>query len=363
MDLAEILKLRLNNQILAHFKFSTPEEVVKHMGAMQAQDYLGSLWAVALRTISSTENEIEKALADKSIVRTWPMRGTLNYVAAEDVRWMLKLMSPRILTTNAKRLKRDYGLDEDVYKTCRNILVKALRGGKQLARNEVYRVLEEGGVPAIGQRGLHIIWHLAQEGLLCFGTRDGKQPSFTLLDEWIPNSRELGREESLAEIAVRYFNSRGPATVNDFVWWTGLPISAARQALEIAKSELQKEEMEGITYWMHKDQPENFSDISGMLLLPPFDEFLIAYADRSLMLGKYTHKDVVPFSNGMFFSIIVENGQLIGTWKRTLTKKTVMVDIKPFATINKKQVKAISILASKYANFLGLQLAINQQTF
>lgn len=230
MTSSDILKLRISNQILSDFKYEVPADVVRHMGAMQAQDYLGSLWAVALRTKNATERDIENALAERTIVRTWPMRGTLNYVAAEDVRWMLGLMAPRILKTNEKRLKRDFNLDEEVYGLSRKILMKALEGGKILARNDVYKVLDQGGVHATGSRGLHIIWHLAQEGLLCFGPRQGKQPGFVLLDEWIPNSRILDHDEALAEIALRYFRSRGPATLNDFIWWTGLTATSAKKS-------------------------------------------------------------------------------------------------------------------------------------
>lgn len=350
----EILHLRLSNQILLQTK-SSPAEVVSHMCAMQAQDFLGSLWAIGIRTSNCSESAIEKAIAEKSIVRSWPMRGTLHFAAPQDLRWMLKLMTPRILKLNAKRVKRDYDLDETVYQKSRIILEKALQGGKQLLRNDIYRVLEEGGIPATGQRGLHIIGYLAQQGILCFGGRIGKQPSFVLLDEWIPDHRNLSREESLAEIALRYFTSRGPATLSDLIWWTGLTAAEAKQALALSQSGLIQETYQSVTYWMSPNiSPISLND--KILLLPPFDEYLIAYADRSAMLGNYTIKDVVPFSNGMFFPIIIENGKLIGTWKRTIQKKSVSIEVSPFILLSKGQQAKIEQAKEEYCRFLSVSL-------
>jgi hypothetical protein len=247
---------------------------------------------------------------------------------------------------------RDFEIDEVVLAKCRNILINKLQGGKKLARTEVYRVLEEGGVPATGSRGLHIIWYLAHEGLLCFGPREGKQPSFVLLDEWVPQSRELTSEEALAEIFYRYVASRGSVTLADFIWWTGLTTTSAKTALELVKPKLTSFKLEEKEYWLKADSepvktPENLYH-----LLPSFDEYLIAYSDRSLMLGAYTLKDVVPFSNGMFFPVIVENGMILGTWKRTIQKKGVKIAFSPFTPFNKKQEMEISRVSRLYEKFL-----------
>ena len=347
----EIINLRLYNQLLLNNPKKNPAEVVGHMCAMQAQDYLASIWAVALRTESSSEKDIEQALADRKIVRSWPMRGTLHYVIPEDLKWMLKLMTPRILSGQTKRFLREFEVDENVLKQCRKILENKLKGGKRLARTEVYRVLEEGGVAVTGSRGLHIIWYLAHEGLLCFGPREGKQPSFVLLDEWIPQSRELTTEEALAEIFYRYVASRGPVTLADFIWWTGLTTTSAKTALELAKPKLTSFKLENKEYWLTTNNESVKTPQNLYHLLPSFDEYLIAYADRSLMLGAYTLKDVVPFSNGMFFPIIVENGVLLGTWKRTIQKKGVKIDYAPFKPFSKQQENFILEISARYERF------------
>lgn len=351
----EILNIRLDNQLLSDQKYPDPQSVVRHMGAMQAQDYSGSLWAIGIRTGASTEAEIEKYIAGRKIVRTWPMRGTLHFVAPEDVRWMLKLLTPRILAGQEKRFKRVFDLDTSVLDKSKDLLIRAIEGGKQLKRDEIYRALEEGGIHATGQRGLHIIWYLAQQGLLCFGPRNGKQPVFVLLDEWIPETVDLSQEESLAEITFRYFNSRGPAMITDFIWWSGLTVKAAKTGIELVKTRLEYFKWNGGDYWM-SPQKGMISPKAEFLLLPAFDEYLISYKDRSLMLGIYNMKDVVPYSNGMFFPVIVENGCVTGTWKRTLLKKSIQMELKPFVALNKQKEEKILKEWEKYKRFLRQDL-------
>src|SRR5262249_55905771 len=150
--------------------------------------YPGSLWAVGLRMRGAVERDIEEALADRTVIRTWPMRGTLHLVATADIRWMLVLLTPRILAANARRLQRDFGLDEAVFARCKKVLTAALQGGKQLSRLAMYRVLEAARISPAEGRGLHILWRLAQDGVICFGPRDGKQHTFVLLDEWAPSA-------------------------------------------------------------------------------------------------------------------------------------------------------------------------------
>ncbi len=188
---------RLSNQQILHTRFETPVEVVRWMGAVQAQDYAGGLWGVGLRMAKALESEIEDAIAARSIVRTWPMRRTLHLVPAEDVRWMLRLLASRVITGSAGRY-RALGLDDAAFARSRTLLSLALAGGKRLQRQDAYAVLERGGVSPAGQRGIHILSHLAQQGLICFGPREGRQLTFVLLDEWLPTAPEPSRVECLA---------------------------------------------------------------------------------------------------------------------------------------------------------------------
>src|SRR6187549_389899 len=189
----EVLRRRLENQALTRAGFRKPEDVVAWFGAVQAQDYLGSLWALGLRTREATEAIVEAAETRRAIVRTWPMRGTLHFVAAADVRWMTQLLAPRVLARNAARLEREVNVDAAVIARCREIVGRALAGGKRLERAALYAALEARRIRTGGSRGLHILGWLAMEGTICVAGRNGKQHTFALLDEWIPKSRALDR--------------------------------------------------------------------------------------------------------------------------------------------------------------------------
>jgi hypothetical protein len=206
-----IAQYRLLNQRIADSQWQQPHQAVSWLGAVQAQDYLGSLSAVGARTQGATEKTIEQAIADRAIVRTWPMRGTLHFVAASDVRWMLALLTPRILARSKRRFQ-ELELDDAVLARSEELLEKALQGGKQLQRDEIYRLLEQANISTASQRGYHILWRAAQQGHICLGPRSGKQQTFALLEEWVPTARPLAREEALVELTSRYFTSHGPAT-------------------------------------------------------------------------------------------------------------------------------------------------------
>ncbi|HSI12023.1 MAG TPA: crosslink repair DNA glycosylase YcaQ family protein, partial [Chthoniobacter sp.] len=185
-----IARLRLRHQQIAVHRFQRPGQVVAWLGALQAQDYPGALWSIGLRLPQATQKDVEKAIAAHEIVRTWPIRGTLHFVAAADVHWMRALLTPRIIARSALR-QRQLELDAAIFARCEKIFLKALRGGGQLTREQMLALLEKERITTAGQRGYHILWRLAQEGLLCFGPHAGKQPTFTLLEEWIPTGRQM----------------------------------------------------------------------------------------------------------------------------------------------------------------------------
>src|SRR5262249_6103388 len=197
MTSSDIARLRLHNQRIARGTFEHPSDVVAWLGAVQAQDYLGALWAVGLRMRNAVEADIEQALADRTIIRTWPMRGTLHFVAAADARGMLELLTPRIVANNTQRPVRQFDLDARKFARSKDLFERGLEGGRRLTRNAMYKVLEAGGVSTAGQRGLHILWRLAQDGVICFGAREGKQQTFALLDEWAPKAKRMSRDKSL----------------------------------------------------------------------------------------------------------------------------------------------------------------------
>jgi len=350
MNTAEILRLRLANQQISRTDFKNPGELVAWLGAVQAQDYLNSKWAIGLRLKNCTEADIERAVADKTIVRTWPMRGTLHYVSPEDVRWMLELLTPRVAARSSS-IHKLAGLDKKVFLKSKKIFAKILQGGKQLTRDEIYDALERADISTAAQRGLHILGQLARDGLICFGLHKGKQPTFTLLDEWLPRVKKLNHEEALAKLTSLYFTSHGPATARDFAWWSGLTVTDIKQGLEMAKRNFNKEVINGQTYWM-----TNNIDINNksrvVCLLPNFDEYLVAYKDRSNVINtKYINQLVAP-ANGIFSPAVIINGKVAGIWKRSFEKDKVEIEIKLFNPVSETHKRSIVLEGKRYAGFM-----------
>lgn len=341
---------RLYNQQIIDSRCRSVVEVVSWLGAMQAQDYPGALWSIGLRLPSSTLSDIEKAIARREIIRTWPMRGTLHFVAATDIKWMLELLNYRIV---GKINARDQALEltEKVYQRSRDIFTTTLQGDKQLRRDEMLQLLEKNGIKTNGQRGYHILCRLAQEGLICFGSHDGKQPTFALLSEWAPTAKSLGREESLATIAQKFFQSHGPATVADFARWTGLNLTDARLGLEAIKGSLVSEKIDGVEYFSPEITEVDNRDVAH--LLPGFDEYMLGYKDRSAALVELHAHKIVPGNNGMFLPTIVINGQIVGLWKKTLNAKTIKIKLIPFEKLSSADHKLIQVAAEQYTNFIG----------
>jgi Winged helix DNA-binding domain len=193
MDLAQ---RRLRNQYINGSPFEDAVEVVRALCAVQAQDYYASLWAVGLRLRGAHEADVERALNERRIVRTWPMRGTLHFIAAEDVRWLLALLAPRVLERQGTRLRRDFSIDRAVLRRARKIVEKAFCAGQAVTRSSLYERFDAGGVSTERQRGLHILWWLAHEGLICCGPRAGKQPTFVSLEEWVPPATAQSRRSA-----------------------------------------------------------------------------------------------------------------------------------------------------------------------
>jgi len=342
---------RLQNQHIASTGFEKPGDVVKWLGAVQAQDYLGSLWAIGLRMQNATEQAVERAVANRTIIRTWPMRGTLHWVSATDVRWMLELLTPRVVASNARRLQQQFDLDEAVLARSRKVLERALQGSQQLSRNAVYRALEATHISTAGGRGLQIVWRLAQEGVICFGAREGKQPTFVLLDEWVPHAKSMARHQALTELAQRYFTSHGPATVQDFAWWSGLAASDAQAGLEMVKSHLAQEVMGGQAYWFYSSTSTAQEASPTAHLLPAYDEYTVAYKDRSAVLDP-SYAQRADSGHGISPTMILD-GQIVGTWKRTLKKGSAVITPNPFTRLTKAQERAFAAAAHQYGAFLG----------
>jgi hypothetical protein len=319
-SLAEVALLRLAAQRLVGPGCATPLETVRWLGAVQAQDYPGALTSVALRTASCTTTDVVTALDAGELARSWPMRGTLHLVAAEDLPWMLRVLATRVVDTTARR-RAGLGLTAAHVDRARDVAVSALRGGGRLRRRDLFRLWDAAGLSTPDQRGAHLLGLLAMTGTLTFGPTSSGEPLLVLVDEWIATPRELDDEEALGELAERYFRSHGPASVADFTRWTKLRAADVRAGLALARPRLVTIEVDGVEHLMDPGTPEVLAaarrQAEGVALLPGFDELMLGYGDRRASLDPVFADRIVPGGNGVFRPTVVSAGRVIGTWSRT----------------------------------------------
>ena len=359
--------LRLVAQRIAGPGLPTATEVVRRLTAMQAQDYPGALASVALRTargagagppasagagpVSSVAG-VEAALDAGEVVRSWPMRGTLHLVAAEDLGWMLSLTTERLLAGAARR-HAQLGIEEAMVDRAGRLAHAALEGGRSLSRTELMAGWEDADLlRGVKQRGYHLLWTLSQKGLVCFGPTGGGEQRIVLLDEWVPRPRRLEHGEAVGEWVLRYFRGHGPATLKDFQWWTKLTAAEARAGLDLAREHLEAVEVEGVEYFMDPATPglldANRAAARGVFLLPGFDELLLGYQDRSATLPTAFAERIVPGGNGMFRPTVIAGGRVVGTWRRTGSGARRRVEAEPFTAFNQRVEKAVPRLAAAF---------------
>jgi Protein of unknown function (DUF1006). len=353
-----IAQLRLSAQGISCPDAESPERVVTRLGAIQAQDYPGALWSIALRATGTTRLDVERAVAEGSIVRTWPMRGTLHFIPAIDARWMLELLTPRIMKSAARRHKQ-LELDAGTFRRSRKLIERALSKEPLLTRAAVYATLDSGGVASAGQRGIHVLRQLCLECMLVHGPHDEKKPTFTLFDRAITTSVALDREDALRTLATRYFTSHGPATVRDFVWWTGLTVADAKAAVQLASASLERIDVDGVPMWAGPNRGAADVDSQRAHLLPGFDEFLLGYKDRSAALAPRYAERVVPGSNGVFLPTLVLDGKVRGTWRRSQRGGSMHVSCFPFARLSASERQLFAAPGERYSHYLGMAVHLH----
>jgi hypothetical protein len=360
----ELITLRLASHRLAASP-SKPaslkriDQAVQWMGAVQAQEYAHARWAVASRMPEAaiTDASVEEALAQRKVVRSWILRGTLHLAAAADLRWLLALAAPALLTRTAAAY-REVNLDEAAFRKILPAIRQCLQGGQQLTREELFAALAQRRIDTDDHRGGRILYRAAQTGLICLGDPQGKQARYTLLDEWLPPQPELPREKALHTLALRYFASHGPATLADFSWWSGLAAGEARAALEMAGPKLTHALFEGDTVWWAKRTPElaQLTGKTAFQLLAGFDEYVLGYTDRRAVIDP-AHAGKLMTPNGLFRPALLVGGRVAGTWQAEVKKGALNISTAPFAPLPRGSAGALRQAAQHYAAFVGVPLA------
>ena len=356
MNTSEILKLRLFNSGLSHSPFQNAVDAVSHLGAVQAQDFTAAKWSLGLRIRNSTDKEIEKAFNDGKILRIHVMRPTWHFVMPEDIRWMIELTAPRVKAVLASS-DRKLGLDDTLFARSNAAIVKALEGHNYLTRQELKVILADIGIVTDVQRLAHIISRAELDGLICSGPRRGKQFTYALLDERVVESERPDREQSLARLALKYFTSHGPAQLKDFSWWSGLAEKDAISALDMIKSGLNQETLDKKTYWFPPHSETAIPDSPRAFLLSIYDEYTIAYHDRSDISDARDIERMIVMGNALT-AVIVLNGKVAGTWKRAMKKDSVEIRLSPFRKLENDEQDAVESEVARYGKFFGMPAVI-----
>jgi hypothetical protein len=352
----EISKIRLQSQKVSETEFKSPGKIVSWMGAMQAQDYLMSKWAIGVRLSDQSEEKVESAIDKGEIIRIHVLRPTWHFISADDIYWMLDLSAPKI-KSSLKTRHKELELTETIIGKTKSILLKKLSNGNGLTRDEIAQEFARAKIRTDANRLSHILFRSEIDGIICSGPLKEKKTTYSLLNERVPHKKNLIHDEALAELAKRYFASRCPATMEDFMWWSNLSITDARKATGYIKSEFSLETTDTGTYLI----PDTFSgELSGagdVHLLPAYDEFLLSYRDRSCSLAVVDNKKTVS-DNGIFYPLIVVDGQVEGIWKRSVQKNKVYIDLNFFKRPDKHIRHLLEEKLNLFGKFLDKEIVI-----
>jgi hypothetical protein len=354
MNLHDISILRLINQQIAVSKFNTVKEIAGWMGALQAQDFKMSKWAFGVRLKGSKEPAINKAIDSGEIIRTHLLRPTWHFSSSGDVSWLLELTAAQI-KASAKSRDKQLGLTDSIFRKSNNIIEKSLRNGDHLTREELVSQLISANIDVGENRASHLLLRAEMEGIICSGRLKDDKQTYVLLPLWIPKTKSFYRDEALKELARRYFTSHGPATLQDFNWWSGLSSSDSKLALELNKADLHSEVIENQSYWFADSSILPKKDPDEIYLLPAYDEFLISYRDRSASLPSSNQSKAVS-NNGIFYPTIVKSGRILGTWKHSANRERVILEMNIFDKHDPGKELDFTEAAARYAKFINKEV-------
>ncbi len=343
----DLPRLRLVSQGLIE-PWESPAEVVRAFCCTQGQDLPGSTLSLALRTRSRTLAEVHEAYAAGQIVRSWPMRGTLFVVPAEDLGWMLGLTAEKVIRSTARR-RAQLGLTDDQLERAAEIAHGAL-DHRALSRAELLAAFTEAGHSVDGGRGYHTLFHLAVQGLIVQGPMGHKENLWVRSEQWIRSPRALSGPDAIAHWLRRYLDTHGPVPVGEFMWWTKLLTRDLAEVLPQLRSEYTQVDLDGVEHWFRPELPDRASALGSRvarpLLLPGFDEYILGYGDRSHAMTREQEALVVPGGNGIFRPTVIHRGRAVATWQRA-TRKGQPVVARPFTgTLNAVVSRALPALTA-----------------
>jgi hypothetical protein len=348
----EIARLRLRRQHLTGTPLPTPEAVVGWLGVVQAQEFGVAKWSIAQRSRGRvTSADLDRALAERRILRTHALRSTWHFVLPADLRWLLRLIGPRIRDRMASYYWRN-GLTDAVFARSRAVLHEALAGGRQLLRKEVAAAFVRGRVATDGLKLRFLLLQAELDLVVCSGALRGTHQTFALVDELVPPAPTLPEDEALAELTRRYFSSHGPATLKDFIWWSSLSAAQARRGLELINGKgLRRMEASGRTHWMIEAPARRATAETRVHLLQAYDEFVIGYTESRNVLAVAGQPDTLSGAP-RHSNVLIRDGQRIGSWREVPDPEEALVDLHLAQPLDRATRSALENELERYARFL-----------
>lgn len=341
---------RIQNQHIGSNRLKTPNELANHMGAIQAQDLASAKWAMAIRLPGIAMEAIETSINACEIVRTHILRPTWHIVSATDYFPLLKLTAPNIIKSLKSR-HQSLELDEKFFNKSTPLLEQMLSNETHLTRFDITNKIADVIPHMDSARINHLLLRAELDGIICSGKIQNGQHTFALTSERLPPPGIFDKEGTMKMLAQKYFASHGPATIADYNWWSGLPMVDCRKSVDMIKSQLDSITIDSKELWFLKGTGNVEVESSELVyLLPAFDEFLISYKDRSLVITSEAHKKAVSI-NGVFRPVIVYKGKVIGIWSRALKKDKLQITTHFFAPQSSKVHKLVSRASEKFAGY------------
>ena len=358
MTLHDLAAHRLRNQRLVGPPLDGPAEVVRWLGAVQAQDYPGAAWGVGQRTAGATRADVDRLFDAGAFIRTHVMRPTWHLVAPEDLRGLLALTAPRVHAANGTMYRR-LELDAGVLARAHDLLAAALRDRRPRTRAELRVALAEGGLAAEGQRLAYVLMHAELEGLVCSGPLRGRQFTYALVEERVPPASPLARDEARDRLVRRYLASHGPATPHDFAWWSGLTVTDARAAFAALGADAERGAVDGKPYWTTGPVEPAPVEAPVVRLLPNYDEHVVAYRDHGPTLDPRAPGVLDGFGTALVAHLVARNGLLVGGWRRRESRTTVGVEAALLVPFDAAERRALEAEAERYGRFMGRPVTLD----
>jgi hypothetical protein len=348
--LRALARERLRNQRLTGAPAATPPEAVRWLGAVQAQERTIAKWSVGQRCADADERDVDRALADGAIVRTHVLRPTWHFVAADDLRWIVELTAPRVHSLSAYYYRK-LEVDEKLAARSRKVFERALRDGP-LTRPELAERLAAARIVADDLRLGYILMRAELDLVICGGPPRGKQRTYALVDMRVPPAPARDRDNALAELASRYFQSHGPATLKDFCWWSSLSVTEARRAVQAARA-LDRIEVEERAYWTGAaPATAKPARTAGAHLLQGYDELVIAYSESKDVFGGAPIPGTARWTTTPFLHAVTMDGRVVGTWRAVAKTRAVTVEMQLLRRPTDREGRALNAAVARYGAFL-----------